>query len=352
MAEDLPQKALTDVLLGNRPWRRPIWFMRQAGRYLPEYRVLREQAGSFLDLCYNPKLAAKVTVQPLARFDLDAAIIFADILVVPHAMGLGLQFNEGEGPLLDPVREISTVSRLKPLAESWQVAAICETIKLVKDTIFPSVTIIGFCGGPWTVACYAIEGKNSDWLRAKTAAYRREPWLVALIERLIDESVNYLSAQITAGAEVVQIFDSWAGELSEDLRDEFVIRPLTEITQRVNKRHPNIPVILFARGFGFDHCRLAEISSCSAVSLETGIPMAWAVDHLPRDVVIQGNLDPVSLIAGPVIAARAATRLASTVPRERHIFNLGHGIKLGTTPESVGAVVDAVRKWDARSVEP
>jgi uroporphyrinogen decarboxylase len=214
--------ALLDVLQGHQPERRPIWFMRQAGRYLPEYRQLRAKAGSFLDLCYNPQLAAEVTVQPLRRFDLDAAILFADILVVPHAMGLGLRFAEGEGPILETVTDGTGVGRLVPVAGTSQVKSVCETVALVRQALAPGVALIGFCGGPWTVASYMVEGGSSDRNRARLAAYNQELWFDQLIERLIAESVSYLSLQIEAGAQAVQIFDSWAGELTGVARQRYV----------------------------------------------------------------------------------------------------------------------------------
>ncbi|MFT3988614.1 uroporphyrinogen decarboxylase [Aestuariivirga sp.] len=340
-------KALLDVLKRQAPERRPMWFMRQAGRYLPEYRAVREKAGSFLDLCYTPKLAAEVTLQPLRRFDLDAAILFADILVVPHAMGLGLRFAEGEGPILDVVRDAGGVSALKPCGGSREVKSVCETVRIVRDALPEKVTLIGFCGGPWTVASYMIEGGSSDRVKAKIVAFQRAPWFCALIDRLVDESVSYLCLQIEAGAEAVQVFDSWAGDLPGSVREQFVLEPLTRIAAGVRSRFPEIPIILFGRGLGADHARLAERSGCAAVGIETEVNLAEVADLVGDRCGIQGNLDPVALLAGENAAVVAALEVAAAVPFERHIFNLGHGIRPGTEAEIVGRVVGAVRDFDA-----
>jgi uroporphyrinogen decarboxylase len=316
--------------------------MRQAGRYLPEYRAVREKAGSFLDLCYNPELAAEVTLQPLARYDLDAAILFADILVVPHAMGLSLRFAEGEGPILDTVRSAEQVASLRPVSDSYEVRQVCRTVALTREGLGRHHALIGFCGAPWTVASYMIAGGSSDRVVAKIAAYRREPWFCALIDRLVFESTEYLCAQIDAGAEVVQIFDSWAGDLVGQEQDEFVLSPLAAIVSGVKARHPDVPVIVFARGVGAAQKKAAAIPGTSAIGVETEMDLS----ELPADTVVQGNLDPVALLAGEAVATREAERICSKINRQRHVFNLGHGIRVGTDPAVVGAVVDAVRKLD------
>ena len=336
------RSALLDVLTGRPAERRPIWFMRQAGRYLPEYRAVRERAGSFLDLCYNPELAAEVTVQPLRRFDLDAAILFADILVVPHAMGLSLRFAEGEGPILDTVRSLDDLNALRPLAESHEVKQVCRTVELTRAQLAPGKALIGFCGAPWTVASYMIAGGGSDRVVAKVAAYQRQPWFCALIDRLVTESVDYLCAQAEAGAQAVQIFDSWAGDLVGTELDEFVLKPVAAIVAGVKARHPELPVIVFARGIGAHQKRAAAIPGANAVGIETEFDLS----ELPRDVVVQGNLDPVALLAGKSVVEAEVRRICASVDRQRHVFNLGHGIRLGTDPEVVGAAVDAVRRYD------
>lgn len=336
------RNALLDVLNRREAERRPMWFMRQAGRYLPEYRAVREKAGSFLDLCYHPELAAEVTVQPLRRYDLDAAILFADILVVPHAMGLNLTFAEGEGPVLTKVTDQAAVSALKPVAESYEVRQVCKTVELTRSLLAPEKALIGFCGAPWTVASYMVGGGSSDRAAAKIAAYQRSPWFVELIATLVRESIDYLSAQAKAGVQAVQIFDSWAGDLTGAELDEFVLRPIAEISQGVKARHPDLPIIAFARGAGHRQTDVAKLAGVNAIGLETEYDAA----ALPADIVVQGNLDPVALLAGVDVAKREATRLCRSIDPSRHIFNLGHGIRLGTDPAVVGAVVDAVRACD------
>jgi uroporphyrinogen decarboxylase len=319
-----------------------MWFMRQAGRYLPEYRAVREKAGSFLDLCYNPELAAEVTVQPLRRYDLDAAILFADILVVPHAMGLPLKFEEGEGPLLGTVRSLEDLAALKPVAQSHEVKQVCRTVALTRSLLGPDKALIGFCGAPWTVASYMIAGGSSDRVVAKVAAYQRLDWFCALIDRLVAESIDYLCAQADAGAQAVQIFDSWAGDLVGTELDDFVLKPIAAIIAGVRHRHPDLPVIVFARGIGAQQTRAAALPGASAIGIETEFDPSL----LPPDVVVQGNLDPVALLAGERVVQREVVRICTALDRRRHIFNLGHGIRLGTEPAVVGAVVDAVRRFD------
>lgn len=336
------RSALLDVLTRKQAERRPMWFMRQAGRYLPEYRAVREKAGSFLDLCYNPELAAEVTVQPLRRYDLDAAILFADILVVPHAMGLPLKFAEGEGPVLGTVRSMEDLAKLKPVAGTHEVTQVCRTVGLTRQQLSRQHALIGFCGAPWTVASYMVGGGSSDRVMAKVAAYQRQPWFCALIDRLVTESIDYLCAQADAGAQAVQIFDSWAGDLVASELEEFVMKPLAAIVAGVKQRHPSLPVIVFARGVGMAQRRAAAIPGANAIGVETEFDLM----DIPTDIVVQGNLDPVALLAGKDVVDAEVRRICTSVDRQRHIFNLGHGIRLGTDPAVVGAVVEAVRRYD------
>ena len=308
-----------------------MWFMRQAGRYLPEYRAVREKAGSFVDLCYNPELAAEVTVQPLRRFDLDAAILFADILVVPQAMGLPLRFEEGEGPILGTVRTLEELNALRPVAGSHEVAQVCETVRLTRSMLAPDKALIGFCGAPWTVASYMVAGGSSDRVQAKLAALRRDLWFVALIDRLVVESIDYLVAQAEAGAQVVQIFDSWAGDLVGEQLQEFVLGPVGRIVAGVKDRCPGLPVIVFARGIGGKQRLAAALPGVNAIGVETELDL----DQLGADIVVQGNLDPVALLAGAAVAQREAVRVCGMVAKERHIFNLGHGIVPQAKPAPV-----------------
>ena len=343
--EDSP-KALLNVLNKQTAKRRPIWCMRQAGRYLPEYRKVRAEAGSFLDLCYNSDLAAEVTLQPLRRYDLDAAIIFADILVVPHAMGNGLSFAEGEGPLLERVTGPEDLKRLGNVEGSDQAKAVCRSIEIVKSALPAHVTMIGFCGAPWTVASYMLEGRGSERQFALQIAYENPVWFQQLIEKLVEASVYYLRAQISAGADTVQIFDSWAGDLSGELFDKLSIKPIAAIVAALKQSHPETPVIVFAKGAGCRHARVASHTGAAAIGVEQETDIAPLLAQLPPDMVVQGNLDPIALLCGDDIIEKETRRVALAVPRERHIFNLGHGIKQQTSPDALTKVVETVRNID------
>lgn len=320
--------------------------MRQAGRYLPEYKAVRSIAGTFLDLCYNPEMAADVTLQPLRRYDLDAAIVFADILVVPHAMGLHLEFKEGEGPLLETVVDAKSVENLRPVTNTWQVEAVCETLRRVSVRLPNGCSLIGFCGAPWTVASYMIEGGSSNRTTAVRIASEMPDWFGRLIEVLIEESVAYLSAQIQAGAEVVQIFDSWAGDLLPPLRERWVDKPIGQMIQKLRAKHGDVPVIVFAKGVGPGHRDIALTSKCEAVGIEAALSMDWACQNLPINCVVQGNLNPAALL-GPETAIREQTcAILGSIAFDRHVFNLGHGILPETDPDRVELVVKTVREFD------
>jgi len=321
--------------------------MRQAGRYLPEYRRIREKAGSFLDLCYNPKLAAEVTLQPLKRFDLDAAIVFADILVVPHAMGLKVAFAEGEGPVVETVGDDAQVDRLNPIDGTRQLRCVCETLARVKTHLDVSEALIGFCGAPWTVASYMVGGGRSEgreWARG--VAHESPPWFVRLIDRLVDASVGYLVAQIDAGAEVVQIFDSWAGDLPSYLQRRLVAAPIAAIGQRLAELRPGIPIIVFARGVGLNHAMVLAEAKPACLGLETALGLEWAREHLIPHCAVQGNLDPVALERGGVALRRGVEHIVRKLPAERHVFNLGHGVRPSTPPEHVAEAIELVRRFD------
>jgi uroporphyrinogen decarboxylase len=323
--------------------------MRQAGRYLPEYRALRAEAGSFLNLCYDPVKACEVTIQPLRRFDLDAAILFSDILVVPHAMGLSLDFRENEGPVLDTVSDLSGVSQLKTTGSFDQFERVAETVSRLTAALMPGKTLIGFCGAPWTVASYMIEGGSSKRERARAAAIEGAPWFGDLISRLVDVSVHYLSMQVQAGAEVVQIFDSWAGDLPVKQQERWVEAPIAEMRRRLKVAHPEVPVIVFARGVGKRHCDIARATSADAVSVEQDQSLANVLAGLPDGVAVQGNLDPQLLLGdeGPML--RQVDAIVRAVPMWRHVFNLGHGIAQQTNPDRVAALISAIRTHDGRS---
>lgn len=343
----MASSALLDVLKGKEPERRPLWFMRQAGRYLPEYREIRAKAGSFLKLCYSPELAREVTLQPLRRFDLDAAIVFADILVVPQAMGLGLAFEDGEGPVVEKVFGPEGVAALRPVDEAREVGLVCETVRLVKAGLPENVALIGFCGAPWTVASYMVGGGGEGGREAARAVALAQPgWFKDLMARLVEASVAYLVRQVDAGADVVQIFDSWAGDLPGYMQKDLVAKPIAGIVQGLRKARPNVAVIVFARGAGAGHKAIGEITGAEALSVETSMPLDWARDHLMGRHVIQGNLDPLVVEHGGEALARGVREVAGILPKSHHIFNLGHGMRPGTPPGNVDSIVKALRKLD------
>ncbi len=339
--------ALLDVLNGKKARRRPVWFMRQAGRYLPEYLAIRAKAGSFLGLCYSPELAAEVTLQPLQRFDLDAAILFADILVVPQAMGLGLAFAEGEGPVVEKVAGLERVQALRRLDDAQEVRLVCETVKAVKAGLPAGMALIGFCGAPWTVASYMIGGGGEGGREvARAVAASGCEWFGQLIDRVIEASTSYLIRQIDAGIDAVQIFDSWAGDLPGYLQEELVGRPIAAIMDGVRAARPRIPIIVFARGAGAGHKRIGEITGAEALSVETSLPLTWAREHLLGSHAVQGNLDPLLVEKGGSALEKGVESIARALPKDRHIFNLGHGMRPGTPPDHVEQVVRHLRNFD------
>lgn len=323
--------------------------MRQAGRYLPEYRKVREQAGSFLDLCYAPELAAEVTLQPLRRYDLDAAIIFADILVVPHAMGNGLAFVEGEGPVLETVRGPTDLARLGNGSGSKMFSSVCETVSRVRAELDPGVSLIGFCGAPWTVASYMIEGRSSQRKLALACAAARASWFVELMARLVSVSIDYLCLQVEAGADLLQIFDSWGGELEGVLFDDFCVDPIARIVAGVKSRHPHVPIIVFAKGAGKRHRDIYQRTGCAALGLEAEFAMCEAIKLMPQGSVLQGNLEPSLLLGDAETVVATVREIVGSISRRRHIFNLGHGIQQQTDPAMLSVVVEAVRKFDGET---
>ena len=340
-------KPLLDVLQGREPSRRPGWFMRQAGRYLPEYRAVRAKAGSFLELCYNPELACEVTLQPLRRFDLDAAILFADILLVPQALGVDLAFRENEGPVLQPVRSMEDVERLDRAKAMDHLAPVFETVSRVAVGLEPWRALIGFCGAPWTVATYMVEGGTSaERAHARLAAHRGEAWLLRLVDLLAEVSADYLIGQIQAGAEVVQIFDTWAGDLPDGLRERLCVEPIARMTAAVKAAHPAVPVIGFARGLGAGHEAFARRTGVAGVGVEWSVPLDWCGTRLADVCVVQGNLDPLAVVAGGDGLTAAARGIMAAIPRHRHIFNLGHGMRPETPIENVERLVATIRSAD------
>lgn len=328
------------------PERRPIWFMRQAGRYLPEYRRVRERAGSFLNLCFDAELSAEVTLQPLRRYDFDAAIIFSDILVVPHAMGLPLTFVEGEGPVLEPVRSASDMKTLKAKPDDRILSSISNALSRVKPELSPHAALIGFSGAPWTVSTYMVEGRTSDRKAVIQLAKERPVWFTDLIARITETTIGYLNQQVAAGAEVLQIFDSWAGGLEGTMLDDYSIEPMSRIISALKALHPKIPIIAFARGAGLRHADVAIKTGANAVSVEQYTSLRDIFPNLPSHMAIQGNLAPDALLGTDDALRHAVIDVVSGIPKQRHIFNLGHGIHQGTRPEMVTAAIEAVRLHD------
>jgi uroporphyrinogen decarboxylase len=341
------RRALLEVLNGRQPWRRPVWFMRQAGRYLPEYQEVRRRAGSFLELCDAPELACEVTLQPLRRYDLDASIVFADILLVPRALGCELDFREGEGPVLSRVSSGEDVSRLRRDGVTERLSAVYETVEQVRASLPAHVALIGFSGAPWTVASYMVEGgTSSDRALARRAAYEGQAWFDTLIELLTEAACDHLARQVEAGADVVQIFDSWAGDLDDGLRQRYCEAPIRRIVEGLAKRGHDIPVIGFARGIGAGHCRFAEATGVSAVSVEWSVPVDWMAKELAPIVPVQGNLDPLAAAIGGLPLQRSINHLVRALRADRHIFNLGHGVRPDTPPAHVAEIVRQIRALD------
>ena len=337
--------ALLRVLAGEAVDPPPVWLMRQAGRYLPEYRAVRAEAGSFLDLCYDPVRAAEVTLQPVRRFDLDAAILFSDILVVPHALGRSVRFVEGEGPRLDPI-DADGIDRLA--FEPERLAPVIETVRRVRAALAPDKALIGFCGAPWTVATYMIAGEGtSDQLPARLLA-AREPALVdRLVAALVEASVSYLVAQLEAGADCVQVFDTWAGVLNEADFDRYAIAPMKAIVDGVRAKRPGARIIGFPKGAGLRLERYVATTGVDAVGIDWTVPLDHARDRLQPRVAVQGNLDPAVLLAGGRTLDAAIDRIAATLRGGRFIFNLGHGILPPTPVDHVARLVKRLRGMSA-----
>ena len=335
---------LLDSLHGKVTDRPPVWFMRQAGRYLPEYKALRATCHGFLDLCYTPAKASEVTLQPITRFGFDAAILFSDILVIPHALGADVTFVEGEGPRIAPIRSADGLSALTMDRFDAHVAPVYETVMQVHARLPDDTALIGFCGAPWTVACYMVEGKGSkEFGFARQAAARREPWFMAMIDLLVEASVDYLLGQIATGAHVVQIFDSWAGLLPPDDFQEFVITPTRRIIDRLRVEAPEIPIIGFPKGAGIKLPEYVAQTGVNGVGIDYTVAPEWAAEHIPSHIAVQGNLDPYLLAADKDRALHATQHILDTWKGRPFIFNLGHGILPHTPIDHVEAVVSRVQ---------
>jgi uroporphyrinogen decarboxylase len=337
-------KPLRDVLDGKRQTIPPVWMMRQAGRYLPEYREVRKTAGSFLDLCFSPKLAAEVTLQPIRRFGFDAAILFSDILVIPHALGRAVRFAEGEGPQLDPLDDPAAISGLRASVDDNALAPVYETIGLVKSALPANVTFLGFCGAPWTVATYMVAGHGTpDQAPARAFAYRHPEAFSRLIDILADASVHYLVRQFEAGVDAVQIFDTWAGVLPPGEFQRWCIEPARRIVDGVRSKVPDARIIGFPRGAATQLTRYVEQVPVNAVGLDWMIDLNFARDVIQTRRPVQGNLDPLVLRAGGVALDRGVDAVLAAFSDGPLIFNLGHGVLPDTPVAHVERMIRKVR---------
>ncbi|MDP5307051.1 uroporphyrinogen decarboxylase [Paracoccus spongiarum] len=338
-------KLLLRALAGETLPTPPIWMMRQAGRYLPEYRATRAQAGDFLSLCYNPDLAAEVTLQPIRRFGFDAAILFADILLVPQALGADLWFVTGEGPRLSTIGDAAGVAALRPADRVHDtLAAVYETLRILARELPRDTALIGFAGAPWTVATYMIAGRGTpDQAPAHAFKTADRPAFAALIDRITEATIHYLSAQIEAGAEVVKLFDSWAGSLKGQDFDDFAVAPARRIIAALKQRHPGVPVIAFPREAGDRYVGFAATTGADCVAIDNSVDAAWVAAHVQPDGCVQGNLDPRHMVDGGPGLVAEAQRITRALRGGPHVFNLGHGITPDADPDNVARMIDAVR---------
>lgn len=347
MTEEIPsaRPKFLRALAGEPQWPPPIWMMRQAGRYLPEYRALRLQASSFLDFCYDTHATVEATLQPIRRFGLDAAILFSDILVVPDALGQTVTFVAGEGPRLVPIIDEVGIAKLRDTLNFDRLAPIFETIARLKQDLPRETPLIGFCGAPWTVASYMIAGRGTpDQAPARLFAYRHPALFQKIIDRLVAVSITYLRRQIEAGVDAIQIFDTWAGVLPAGEFDRWCVSPVAAIVAGVKAAHPAIPIIVFARGAGPRLLELKDATDADALGLDTAVDPEWAASAIPAATVLQGNLDPLALIAGGAALEEGVTRILAAFRHRPHIFNLGHGILPETPIAHVERLMDLVRR--------
>ena len=338
-------KLILRALAGETLPTPPIWMMRQAGRYLPEYRATRAQAGDFLKLCYNPDLAAEVTLQPIRRYGFDAAILFADILLVPQALGADLWFAEGEGPRLSTITTMAGVQALKPAdAIHDHLAPVYETVRILSRALPSQTALIGFAGAPWTVATYMIAGRGTpDQAPAHAMKAADRTAFAALIDRITEATIEYLSMQVQAGAEVVKLFDSWAGSLKGPDFTDFAIKPTARIIAALKSRHPGLPVIAFPREAGAGYVGFAKATGADCVALDSSVSPEWAAANVQKDGCVQGNLDPRHMVTGGQALIDATLRVKHAFAKGPHIFNLGHGITPDADPDNVALMIETVR---------
>lgn len=339
-------KKLLRVLAGEAEPVPPIWLMRQAGRYLPEYRKTREKAGSFLDLCYNPELAEEVTLQPIRRFGFDAAILFADILLIPQALGADLRFVQGEGPRLSTVTSVEEINSLKPVDEIDEtLSPIYETVSRLSRSLPQDVTLIGFAGAPWTVATYMVAGRGTpDQAPARRIAFENPDAFGQLIDRITEATISYLSSQIDAGAEVVKIFDSWAGSLADREFIRWSLAPATRIVRELKQRHPGVPIIGFPKGAGLGSIAYASQTGIDCLAIDAASSISTMRAQVGSKLALQGNLDPLLMVIGGEPMIDAARRIVDEVQGTPHVFNLGHGITPDANPAHVETLIEAVRR--------
>lgn len=338
-------KTILKALAGERQDPPPAWMMRQAGRYLPEYRATRAQAGDFLSLCYTPDLAAEVTLQPIRRYGFDAAILFADILLVPQALGLDLWFVTGEGPRLSTVQSAQDMAALKPAETVHEtLGPVYQTVAILARELPATTTLIGFAGAPWTVATYMVAGRGTPDQGPAHALMAADRALFSrLIERITEATVSYLAHQIEAGAEVVKLFDSWAGSLSGKDFDDFAVAPVRRIIAELKARYPQVPVIAFPRQAGARYAGFAAATGADGVALDQSVDRAWAARAVQSEVCVQGNLDPALLVRGGEELVRETRAVVDAFRGGPHIFNLGHGITPDADPDNVSRMLEAVR---------
>ena len=332
------------ALAGRRQKTPPIWLMRQAGRYLPEYREIRAKAPSFVDFCYTPALAAEATLQPIRRFGFDAAILFSDILVLPDALGQIVSFESGEGPKLEPIEDEAGFLELREEPAWERLAPVFETAERARGALPAETALIGFCGAPWTVASYMIAGQSvADQAPARLFAYRNRELFSRLVNRLADASADFLARQIEAGVDAVQIFDSWAGVLPPEEFERWCVEPIERLVARLRRKAPKTPIIAFTRGAATHLAKVADVSGLSAIGLDTAVDPEVAARLLPTRLALQGNLDPLALIAGGRALEEGISRVLSGFAGRAHIFNLGHGILPETPIAHVERLVARVR---------
>ncbi len=333
------------VLGGDPVWPPPVWLMRQAGRYLPEYRAIREGSGGFLQRCMTPDLATEITLQPVRRYGMDAAILFSDILVLPWALGQDLRFVDGEGPVMTPIRDAAGLAHLTLGRAPPETAPVMETVRRVRAALPPDCTLLGFAGSPFTVACYMVEGGGSrDFAATRTAAYTDPVFFDRLIDLLVEATVEYLAAQLDAGADAVMLFDTWAGVLPPAQFFAHVVRPTARIVAELHRRYPGVKIIGFPRLAGTLMADYAAQTGVQCVGLDTSVDAARVAATLPPKIAVQGNLDPMVLIAGGDALAQETVRIRDALRGRPHIFNLGHGILPHTPPAHVADLLTTIRQ--------